>query len=247
MKKQEKNKQLRRQKLIEILANKYRTVRDMLPQEALNDAYGMSLNLDRPAINIHLALSMGMYHSSRCGSPEYRPQENILKVLDNSLYLREKSDSENRLGILKAVSDNFISSYVRYIPSKKEFEEKVEKRNLTKNEFKNLVQNMSYLIPHSIRDYSERDFVLDRYIMDYNKQIKLSSKKVKTVYPAKDLTEAQWGRYKQKNLNPENPNKYGVIRRLFSYFQRKAAEADKPLHLEGGILKWRNKKQKSPI
>src|SRR3989344_3932911 len=138
MKKQQKNKQLRRQKLIEILANKYRTVRDMLPQEALNDAYGMSLNLDRPAINIHLALSMGMYHSSKCGSPEYRPQENILKVLDNSLDLREKSDSENRLSILKAVSDNFISSYVRYIPSKQEFEEKVEKRNLTKNEFKNL-------------------------------------------------------------------------------------------------------------
>jgi len=238
MKKQEKNKQLRRQKLIEILANKYRTVRDMLPQEALNDAYGMSLNLDRPAINIHLALSMGMYHSSKCGSPEYRPQENILKVLDNSLDLREKSDSENRLSILKAVSDKFISKYVRVITRREEEKvERVEKRTLTKNEFEELVQHMSYLIPRSISDYSERDFMIDRYIMDYKKQIRQSSKKVKTGSAAKDLTEAQWERYKQKNLNPENPNKYGAIRRIFSYFQRKAAEAYKPLHLEGGILK----------
>src|SRR3990167_6970511 len=159
MKEQEKNKQQpRRQKLIENLANKYMAVRDMLPQEALNDTYGMSLNLNRPAINIHLALSMGMYHSSKCGSPEYRPQENILKVLDNSLDLREKSDSENRLSILKAVSDKFISKYVRVITRREEEKvERVETRTLTKNEFEELVQHMSYLIPRSISDYSERD------------------------------------------------------------------------------------------
>src|SRR3990167_4852130 len=234
MKEQEKNKQQpRRQKLIENLANKYMAVRDMLPQEALNDTYGMSLNLNRPAINIHLALSMGMYHSSKCGSPEYRPQENILKVLDNSLDLREKSDSENRLGILKAVSDKFISSY--NLLMEYEEKEKFEKRALSEREFDDLVREICWMTGLD-RFYPEKAIIARDFIRDYKKQIRQSSKKVKTGYPAKELTESQWERYKQKNLNPENPNKYGVIKRLFSYFQRKAAEADKPLHLEGGIL-----------